>query len=114
MSVGRKNRKYGSFSLTEEEKKWSGQVGPLMEGRVEGPEPWAQKTLAGFVPGKHCQAYYDPHDPSKSFILKDYGFSPYGLMLGGLIPLFLGFIFVLVSFDGGSIAHFLVQTPGCI
>jgi hypothetical protein len=84
--------------------KWSGQVGPPTGGQATGPRAWAQKTLSGFVPENPCWAYYDPHDPSKSFLLKEYGFSPYGGTLGGLIFLLVG-IFMVTIFLGAWWNH---------
>jgi hypothetical protein len=78
------------------QEQWTGQVGAV-SGRAKGPEAWARKTLAGFVPGAPCQAYFDPHDPSKSFLLKEYDFSPYShTLLSLLFVLLVTFLFTLM------------------
>jgi hypothetical protein len=81
--------------------KWSGQVSvPGGEKQAKGKEAWAKKTLAQFVPGSFCQAFYDPSDPSKSFLIKEYDFAPYQFSLIVLLPLLFGIILLTESFRG--------------
>jgi hypothetical protein len=77
--------------------KWTGQVG-VLDKAPTGPEAWARTTIARFVPGNPCEAYFDPSNPSQSFLLKEYSFSPYVCTLSGLFfsligCYFAGFIF---------------------
>jgi hypothetical protein len=78
------------------EEKWSGQVGPPGGERALGQQPWAQMTFNRFVPGDACWAYYDPHDPSQAFVLKEYAFSPYWGTTASLIILLFGIFMAMV------------------
>jgi hypothetical protein len=82
--------------ISSSEEKWSGQVGPPGAERAEGQQPWAQTTFNKFVLGDACWAYYDPHDPSRAFVLKEYAFTPYGITMASLIFLLVGIFLVTV------------------
>jgi hypothetical protein len=77
---------------------WSGQVGlPGRSGRrsLTGSESWARAVVAAHAPGEECTAYYDPNDPSRSFLLREPDFSPY---LGALLALLFSCLFGMVAF----------------
>jgi hypothetical protein len=91
---------------------WTGLVGAFPWASVAGKETWARKTLAGFVPGEPCVAYFDPNDPAESFLLKEYAFTPYGLTLFSLLlVLFLPAFARSYSRSGGIVPTLFVAFP---
>jgi hypothetical protein len=83
-----------------EERAWSGRLQPpgtwpRTIGQAYGREEWAKATVALYVPGSPCQAYYDPANPSQSFLLHDYHFSPYEGPLLSVMFFVSGLIIVL-------------------
>jgi hypothetical protein len=75
---------------------------PLATTDPTAAQSWARSIAATYPSNQPCEAYHDPDDPSRSFLVRDYGFAPYACtyfcllgtcFFGGLT---VNFLFLLI------------------
>jgi hypothetical protein len=60
----------------------TGNVLPL---EMSASKSWAEEIVGRYQPGEHAEAYFNPAEPAEAFLVKQYSFMPYFLVLFPLI-----------------------------
>jgi hypothetical protein len=81
-------------------------------GTETGSQSWAEGVVGRFPPGSRQTIWHDPRDPAKSFLLREWSFTPYLFVLAPMLHLSIGLGVGLLTRWGRGRAAPLVPRAG--